>query len=144
MKTLLSCLLIALLAGLTSFGLTRWIASQRAPANEMAWLRKEFALSAAQADAIEKLHARYSPVCDEHCARVMAAQQRLAGLERGTPAHAEASAEMQRLTQICTESTRSHLEAVAALMDPRQGARYLELVGTKVASHSHAEPLGLR
>ncbi len=144
MKTLLPCLLIAVLASVTSFGLTRWIAAQRAPATEMAWLRKEFSLTAVQADAIEKLHARYGPVCDEHCARVMATQQRLAGLERGTPAHAEASAEMARLTQICAESTRGHLEAVAALMDPRQGSRYLELIGAKVASHTHAEPLGLR
>lgn len=144
MKTLSLCLLIAVLAGLTSFGLTRWIASSRAPGNEMAWLRKEFALTPAQAAAIENLHARYGPVCDEHCARVMATQQRLAGLEPGTPAHADAMAEMDRLARVCTETTRDHLQAVAALMDPRQGERYLQLIGARIASHSHAEPLGLR
>ena len=144
MKTLLLCALIAVVAGLTSFGLTRWVASQRAPADEMAWLRQEFALNAQQAEAIARLHARYGPVCDEHCANVMATRQRLAALTPGTPAHAEASAEMERLAQVCSDSTRRHLEAVAALMDPAQGARYLALIGGKIAEHNHAEPLGLR
>ncbi len=144
MKTLLSCALIAVVAGLASFGLTRWVAARQAPADEMAWLRKEFALSASQADAIASLHARYGPVCDEHCANVMATRQRLAGLAPGTPAHAEATAQMEKLAQVCSESTRRHLEAVAALMDPAQGARYLALIGSKVAAHNHAEPLGLR
>lgn len=144
MKTLLSCVVIAVLAGLGSYGLTRWIAARGGPADEMAWLRKEFALSDGQAEAIARLHARYGPVCDEHCANVMATRQRLAGLAPGTPAHAEASAEMDRLARVCADSTRRHLEAVAALMDPAQGARYLELIGAKVAAHNHAEPLGLR
>jgi hypothetical protein len=143
-KTLLLCALIAVVAGLTSFGLTRWVASQRAPADEMAWLREEFALNAQQAEAIARLHARYGPVCDEHCANVMATRQRLAGLTPGTPAHVEASAEMERLAQVCSDSTRRHLEGVAALMDPTQGARYLALIGGKIAVHNHAEPLGLR
>lgn len=144
MKTLLQCLAIALIAGLASYGLTRWFASSRAPADEMAWLRTEFALSTDQATAIERLHARYGPVCDEHCAQVMATRARLANLQPGTPAQTETAAEMERLTRICTASTRDHLEAVAALMDPQQGARYLELVGAKLAAHTHTEPLGLR
>ncbi len=144
MKTLFQCLALALIAGLASYGLTRWVASTRGQTDEMTWLRTEFALSADQATAIERLHERYGPVCDEHCARIMATRARLAGLQPGTSAQAETAAEMERLTRICTASTRNHLEAVAALMDPRQGARYLELVGAKVAAHTHTEPLGLR
>jgi hypothetical protein len=51
---------------------------------------------------------------------------------------------MERLAQVCSDSTRRHLEGVAALMDPTQGARYLALIGGKIAVHNHAEPLGLR
>jgi len=147
-KTAALCLAIALVAGLVSFGLTRWIAASSAPADEMAWLRQEFALTPAQSEAIERLHADYRPVCAEHCARIMEARERLVALERAggpdTAAHAAAAAEMAQLIRTCTESTRRHLEAVAALMSPDQGRRYLELVGAKVAQHSHAEPFGLR
>ncbi len=144
MKTFWACAPIAVIAGLASFGLTRWVAARQAPVDEMAWLRQEFALSDRQAEAIAELHARYGPVCDEHCANVMTTRQRLAGLAPGTPAHAEATAEMERLARVCAESTRRHLEAVAALMDPAQGTRYLALIGSKIATHNHAEPLGLR
>lgn len=144
MNSIARYLLVALTAGLLSFGVTRWLASQQAPADEMAWLRREFALSTAQADAIAALHTQYGPVCDEHCARVMAARERLAGLPPGSPEAAAARTDLDRLAQVCTESTRRHLEAVAALMDPAQGERYLQLVGAKLATHSHAEPLGLR
>lgn len=148
MKTATLCLAIALVAGLASFGVTRWLAASSAPADEMAWLRKEFALTAEQAGAIERLHEAYRPVCTEHCARILEARERLAALERtdgrDSAAYAAAAAAMTQLTRTCTESTRAHLEAVAALMSPEQGRRYLELVGSKVAQHGHAEPFGLR
>ena len=57
---------------------------------------------------------------------------------------ATAQAELQRLVATCHDSTQAHLQAVAAAMDPVQGARYLAMIGPRLSAHQHAEPFGLR
>ncbi|AHF89037.1 hypothetical protein OPIT5_00875 [Opitutaceae bacterium TAV5] len=145
MKRFLRIVFSALAAGLLAFGLTAWLArpSASAPAGELAWLRAEFSLTPEQAAAVEKLHAAYEPVCEDHCARV---QQARADLDAAaTPeARAAATAELARLEQLCKDTTRAHLREVAACMDPAQARRFLALTEPRLDATAHAGPVGLR
>ncbi|MDR1280537.1 MAG: hypothetical protein LBK99_06910 [Opitutaceae bacterium] len=145
MKRALCIIVSALAAGLLAFGLTAWLArpSVSAPAGELAWLRAEFLLTPAQAAAVEKLHAAYEPVCEEHCARVRQARADLDGTV--TPeARAAATAELARLERLCKDTTRAHLREVAACMDPAQARRFLALTEPRLDATAHAGPVGIR
>jgi hypothetical protein len=92
----------------------------------MAWLRAEFKLSDAQFAAVKKLHEDYSSVCGEHCAAIMAARER----------HAPA-AEVAALEKTCVDAMTTHFRAVAQLMPPGEGERYLAVVLPRVAGYEH-------
>ncbi len=132
----------ALAAGLIAFGVTRWScrASDLTGEDEVAWLRKEFRLNAAQTAAIEKLHDDYHPVCMEHCRRIALAKARLAAATDPAPAKAE----LARLEAVCHDATLAHLRRVAAVMPPEQAERFLALVLPKVSGQTHDAPLGLK
>ena len=132
-----------LAAGFLAFGLTRWLARPAPVAttdNELAWMQSEFHLTPAQVATIEKLHDDYDPICMEHCAAIVRARKQLATASDPDAARAE----LARLETVCRDATQAHLQRVAAVMAPAEGARFLALTTPKVATQSHAAPLDLR
>ena len=147
MKRLFWLIGLALVAGAVAFAITQRCVNRPMP-DEMTWLREEFALTPAQAAAIEQLNTAYEPVCADHCQRIGAARRRLQALETSSNPQstelATAQATWQALCDECTTATRGHLEAVAAQMSPEQGKRYLDLVGPKLTRRNPGKPFGLR
>jgi len=140
-------LAMALVAGLAAFAITHHRMASSLP-DEMTWLRNEFALSAEQTTAIDKLNAAYEPVCADHCRRIAQARKQLQALQADPQAsaagRAAAEKDWQALCEQCTTATRVHLEAVAAQMSPDQGKRYLDLVGPKLTRRDPGKPFGLK
>ena len=145
MHALLRLLLVAVAAGAAAFGLTRWFNPMPAPTpgTELAWLTQEFQLTPQQAQRIQELHAAYRPICAQHCAAILDTKAELATAATPT-AKSEVEQRLSDLMATCHDSTRAHLEAVAAAMSPEQGQRYLAMIGPRLSAHQHAEPLGLR
>lgn len=134
--------LVALAAAALAFGVTHFCLRPSADTGEIAWMRGEFHLSDAQVAAIEKLHDDYFPVCMEHCAAITRARKQL---DAASPADKPAAqAEFARLQAVCHDATLAHLQRVAAVMPPDQGARFLSLVTPKVSGQAHVAPLGLK
>lgn len=102
------------------------------PAAKLDWLAREFSLTAAQIAEISRLQADYAPVCADHCAAIVAAQETLAAAT-APDARTAAEADLARLEQVCATATRAHLHAVAACMPPAQSARFLALMEPRVA-----------
>jgi hypothetical protein len=133
MKNWIVTVLVALVAGVVSFG--AFYAVNREPAaiktaarerDSMEWLRVEFKLSDDQYAAIKQLHAQYGSICAEHCSAIMAAQKRNAP-----------RAEVAALEKACVQSMTEHFNRVAALMSPGEGERYLALVLPRVQDYDH-------
>lgn len=151
MKRLLVFILCTCLAAVGSFMVTRWAgAPKQLPADEqLAWLQAEFQLTPAQAAAVKILHDDYQPVCRDHCQKIQQAKagrdsaKRVAGASAGSVVEA-ANAEVERVEAVCRDATQVHLQRVAALMEPVQGARFLALVLPKLAKQSHEGPIGLK
>lgn len=102
------------------------------PAAKLDWLAREFSLAPAQLEAIAKLQADYAPICADHCAAIVAAQERVAAAT--TPADlTTARAELSRLEQVCAVATRAHLQSVAACMPAPQATRFLAMMEPRVA-----------
>ena len=102
-------IVVAIAVGFGAYGLTLWLApSHAADADEMAWLRREFRLTAAQAEKIGQLHAAYEPVCMEHCMQILATRKRMKGLADAGPNGA---------------TTRGRLAAGSNATPPRNGGR---------------------
>lgn len=145
MKPFVRYLLLAVVAAALAFGLTYALLQPSAPPadmDELAWLQKEFHLTAAQTAAIDQLHDDYFPVCMDHCKRIVRAREALVA---ATPSdRAAAEAELARLKTVCHDATLAHLKRVAAVMPPDEGARFLALVGPKVSGQNHDAPLGLQ
>lgn len=141
MKRGLTLLAVVLIVGALSYGLTRLLWPTPPPSeDQVVWLTREFALTPAQADEVEKLHDAYVPVCSDHCAQIVDAREKLAtdpdnpGLQR----------EVRQLEQVCQEATLEHVRQVAACMDPEQGRRFLALVEPRILHHDHREAFGLK
>ena len=144
MARVLRLLLVVAIAGGVSFFVTRHFFTVSPPdTSEMDWLAGGFDLDPQQRAKIADLHAAYRPVCLEHCDAIVAAQDRIAAAQ-STPERQIAEAEMHQLEIICHQSTRTHLEAVAAVMAPGQSQRYLELISPRLSDHRHVEPFGLK
>lgn len=140
MRNFLLTLGVALAACAVSFvvfyAVSRPSAEVRAAVQErdaMQWLRAEFHLTDAQFAEIQRLHDGYNAQCAEHCAAIMAARR------SGAPA-----AEVARLESVCERSMAEHFHRVAAVMDPAQGRRYLEIVLPRVAGYDHHGAPSLR
>jgi hypothetical protein len=135
-------ILLVVAASALAFGLT-YALLRPAPdteADEMVWMQNEFHLTPSQASAIERLHADYQPICMEHCKLIKQVRDNLAS----SADKASAQAELSRLEAVCREATQAHLQRVAAVMSPEQGARFLALVAPKVSGQKHDAPLGLK
>lgn len=140
----LRLLLVVAIAGGAAFALTRhFTAPAPTDINEVEWLTQEFKLDAEQSQKIAALHTAYQPICADHCAAIITAQGLIDDAENET-VQATAEAALRQLKFICQNSTRTHLQAVAAVMDPAQGQRYLELISPRLSDHEHAEPFGLK
>lgn len=148
MKRSVALLVLAVVTALSAFGVTRWLRPTQAPVDEMVWLRQEFKLTPDQSATIENLHRAYQPICADHCARIADLQAKLDRLaQAGMTNSSEYTAvktQWDALRNECASATTKHLQAVAAAMSPDQGARYLRLIGPRVALQEHKQPLGLQ
>jgi len=114
----------------------------------MEWLRADFHLTAAQFAAIRQLHDAYAGTCEEHCRLIQEATKLRDSLAaaHGTDPVAAAAAErkLQELRGTCEHAIAAHVRAVAALMSPDDGRRYLALVLPKIADFDHVAVPDLR
>ncbi len=144
MAPILPLLIVVAVAGGAAFALTRhFSAPPPASINEIEWLTEEFKLDPEQSRKIADLHAAYRPICADHCADIISARNRIETAEQ-TAALAVAEIELRQLEQTCLDSTQTHLQAVATVMDPDQGQRYLALIRSRISDHEHTEPFGLK
>ena len=135
-------LLVAVLAGSLAF-----VASYRAacaPAccrnhastKELGWLRHEYHLSDAQFERIEKLHAEHAVRCAAMCQRIDVQRARLSTLIQASPAMSPEVSEALKATVAleseCRESTLAHIYAVAAVMPPEEGRRYVAMMSASI------------
>lgn len=99
---------------------------------ELAWLRREFALTPVQYEKVLALHNAYRPICAEHCIRYIAVRQRLDALLKTqtswSPEASGAIAEQALIQGECHGSMLKYAYDVAACMTPEQSRRYLEMV----------------
>ena len=104
--------------------------------DSMMWLRTEFALTEAQAQAIAKLQADYEPRCMEMCARIAKSSVRLQTLlqtsEALTPELEAAVREAGQTEMDCHVSTLAQAFAISAHMAPTQAARYRAMIAGRV------------
>ncbi len=128
--------LLALVAGVLGYTVTRRMmpAAPAAPSAEdkLVWLAREFELGPAQTAEIDRLQVAYEPICAAHCEAIIDAQSGLSAAATPTE-RAAAEAELEKLKRVCADATRAHLRAVAAVMAPEQGARFLEMMEPRVA-----------
>lgn len=106
------------------------------PHSELAWLAREFQLSADQAQRIERLEADYEPRCMETCRKIA---ENNAKLDKLITASHERTPEMETLLREsaeiqveCRREMLSHIYSVAGVMSPEQSRRYLALMKLQV------------
>jgi len=111
---------------------------------ELAWLKREFALSNEQYAKVEALHEAYRPLCVGHCANYLEAHGRLKQLletrTSWSPEIGEAVAAVARIQSECHASMLEYAYDVAACMSPEQGRRYLEMIKMQIIE---GDPAGM-
>lgn len=133
MKRLAIVLALAVLAaaGAYAFHFRQQTADLRQTDPQL-WLKREYALTDAQFDAIRRLEATYRPICNRHCSDYMAAHDRLRALVAGSnswaPGMGEAVADVYRTQMECRRDMLRHAYDVSAIMAPEQGRRYLAMI----------------
>jgi Spy/CpxP family protein refolding chaperone len=133
MKETLAAVGGAVLVGVLSFFLFSALFVKPPPSVEaeedmLVWMQREFELNPAQVGRIREIHQEYQPICEDHCQKILAARERLAStanLAADHPERTEAEDNLARLERLCRESTRAHVNAVAAAMHPAQAERFL-------------------
>lgn len=112
--------------------------------NELAWLAMEFRLTPEQTKRVEALHSDYQPRCMAMCRKIA---ENNAQLDRLIAAKREFTPEMDRLLresaeiQIeCRRDMLAHIYAVAAVMPPEQGERYIGLLKMQVLQPGTVHP----
>lgn len=140
-------LLAGAVGGATYFSL-RAPMPKAAPDDALTWVRYEFALSGEQMARIERLHAAYQGVCEEHCLAIQEARAQVRALKaaQAEPAViAAAEAKAKEVDLICSTSLEKHLREIAAAMGDEAGRRYLAVVMPRLAQfdHSGAPDLGV-
>jgi hypothetical protein len=100
-----------------------------APGDDLAWLRREFGLSASELDPIRQLHEGYLPRCRELCERIAASKMELqVTLATGTGLTPVAERKLQEVAALraeCQVQMLRHFHEVSQAMPPDQGRRYL-------------------
>lgn len=140
---------LALAAGWLSYrsGGDHEVRAALAQGDAMAWLRAEFSLTDAQFTAIEKLHADYSVICEEHCLAIQDATRTLRSLKADAAAPAAIAAadrEVQQLRLVCESAIATHVRRCAAEMSPEAGERYLAMMLPKIKDFDHLAPPDLK
>ena len=106
------------------------------PGGEMEWLKCEYHLSDAQFARIQQLHRVYAPTCDLMCGKIAKANGRLDQVistnRTVTPEVAAAMKECLAAQAECREAMLGHVYAVSAEMSPEDGARYLQMMKTRI------------
>ena len=131
-------LLLGLLLGTAGFsgfyylGTAPCRSMMHGPQPELAWLKKEFALSDTEFARITALHEAYMPQCAERC-RVTEQQNRklkelLAKDATITPEIQTLLTERAKNRAQCEAEMLKHFQEVSRAMPPEQGRRYLAWV----------------
>lgn len=110
------------------------------------WLRHEFKLPADKMARIEKMHAAYQVVCEEHCRIIRNARVGLRKLREAQAPASEitaAEAKSKEVDLICTTSLETHMREIASVIGGEDGRRYLSIVLPRVANYDHAGAPGL-
>lgn len=120
----------------------------RRPMNQWAWMQQEFHLSRPQLLRIQALTAAYRPICVRHCSQVLHIRRKLAALEkagrRNGPEYVRTLAAWADVKYDCEEATFKHIQAVASVMNPADGRRYLAITVPRIIRADGEEPVGIR
>ena len=110
---------------------------------ELAWLKKEFNLSAAELIRIGKLHDAYQPHCEEMCRRIDEQNARtkklLSATNTMTPEIEAAIAGSARLRAGCQRDMLRHFFEVSQTMPAEQSRRYLAWISERTFISAHGE-----
>lgn len=141
MKRSLVIILAALVLGAATYFLCFRMATQpmrriASVDNELVWLATEFHLTPEQTKRIAQLHSAYEPRCKEMCRKIA---ENNAQLDKLIAGGREFTPDMERLLRAsaeiqieCRREMLTHIYAVAAVMPPKQGARYIGLLKMQV------------
>jgi hypothetical protein len=106
------------------------------PEGEMEWLRREYHLADTQFARIQQLHREYAPKCDLMCEKIGKANARLDQLilanKTYTPEVEAAMKEGLTVQGECRQALLMHVYAVSAEMPLADGARYLEMMKSRI------------
>ena len=136
-------MLLALAAYLGGYfaGTAKHRAMLRSDSPELAWLKDEFHLSAAEFQRIVTLHDAYLPGCAERCAQIdhknQELKQLLATASKVTPAVEQKLAEAAALRLECQKAMLKHFLAVSQAMPSAQGERYLRWIEQRTFMPEH-------
>ena len=135
-------LLVALFAGALAFFICYRVTlvpecCQNQPsAKKLGWLRHEYHLTNTQFERIAQLDADHIPRCAEMCQRVRDQRARLSSLiqagNQTSPEVAEALKATAALELECRQATLTHIYAVAAVMSPEEGRRYITAMSASI------------
>jgi hypothetical protein len=135
----------AALVGLSS-AVTRRLCAQHLvnPADDLAWLHREFRLGNAEMQRVRQLHEGYLPKCRELCERMAARKKQLqAALQAGpgfTPDAERIISELAALRAQCQTQMLRHFYEVSQAMPREQGLRYLaEMQRLTLGFHEQVE-----
>jgi hypothetical protein len=149
MKRALIILLAGLVLGAATYFLCFRMATQTmrqvaSVENELAWLAMEFRLTPEQTQRVKALHSDYQPRCMAMCRKIA---ENNAQLDRLIAAKREFTPEMDRLLREsaeiqveCRRDMLAHIYAVAAVMPPEQGERYIGLLKMQVLQPGTIHP----
>jgi len=137
-RWLLVIILVGLVAAVGAFLVCTYFATQpmrdisAAPDAGLLWLRSEFKLTDAQFAQIKSLHEKYSGQCGAMCGEIARVNARLDRLisanQEVTPELSSAMDEAARVQVNCRRAMLGHIYEVAAAMETKQGARYLQMM----------------
>lgn len=106
------------------------------PDGGMEWLRREYHLSDAQFTRIQQMHREYAPKCDLMCEKIAKANARLDQLilanKTYTPEVEAAMKDCLAAQGECRQALLAHVYAVCAEMPAADGARYLEMMKSRI------------
>ena len=106
------------------------------PGGEMEWLRREYHLTDAQFARVMQVHGDYSPHCEAMCAKIAKANAHLNELiESNSKLTPEVQAAFEQCAAVqsdCRRALLAHIYAVSAEMSPADGARYLDMMKSRV------------
>jgi hypothetical protein len=149
MKRALVILLAALVLGAATYFLCFRMATQpmrriASVNNELVWLAAEFRLSPDQTKRVEALHSAYEPRCSAMCRRIAENNAQLdkliAGGREFTPEMERLLRESAKIQMECRRDMLQHIYAVAAVMPPAQGERYIGLLKMQVLQPGAIHP----